>query len=60
MCHRGSEINKIMSGHRSQGPATKPPGQSEEVKNWVLFLLESIFFSHLSLSTSMDRGATLQ
>ena len=40
--HRGSEIDEILTGHRSQGPATKSPGQS---KNWVLFPLEIDFFS---------------
>ena len=40
--HRGSEIDEILMGHRSQGPATKSPGQS---KNWVLFLLEIDFLS---------------
>ena len=40
--HRGSEIDEILTGHRSQGPATKSPGQS---KNWVLFLLEIDFLS---------------
>ena len=38
--HRGSEIDEILMGHRSQGPATKSLGQS---KNWVLFLLEIDF-----------------
>ena len=34
MHHRGSEIDKILRGHRSQGPPTKPPGQSKiGVKN---------------------------
>ena len=40
--HRGSEIDEILTGHRSQGPATKSPGQS---KNWVLFLLKINFLS---------------
>ena len=40
--HRGSEIDEIPTGHRSQGPATKSPGQ---FKNWVRFLLEIDFLS---------------
>ena len=27
--HRGSEIDEILRGHRSQGSSTKPPGQSK-------------------------------
>ena len=27
--HRGSEIDEILRGHRSQGPPTKPPGESK-------------------------------
>ena len=39
--HRGSEIDEILTGHRSQGPATKSPGQS---KNWVLFFPQKSIF----------------
>ena len=62
--HRGSEIDEILRGHRSQGSPTKPPGQSKiRVKNR--------FFAPLSLATlelsstmkyfklSTDRGETL-
>ena len=43
-CHRGSEIEEILRDHRSQGPPTKPPGQSKiGVKNRI--------FPPLSLST---------
>ena len=53
--HRGSKINEILRGHRSQGPAMKPPGQTEDEQNWVPLILEIEFFPPLSLSTSMDR-----
>ena len=43
-CVTGSEIDKILRGHRSQGPVTKSPGQSEEEQNWGSFSLEIIVF----------------
>ena len=50
----GYEINKILRGHRSQGPVTKSPGQSEE-QNWASFSLEIIvFFFPLSLSATSE------
>ena len=53
MHHRGSEIDEILQGHRSQGPATKPPGQYEEEQNWGPFSLEIDFFPPLSLSSNI-------
>jgi len=55
MHHRGSKIDEILRGHRSQGPAMKPPGQTEDEQNWVPLILEIDFFPPLSLSVSMDR-----
>ena len=39
--HRGSEIDEILTGHRSQGPATKSPGQC--LKIGFFFYQKSIF-----------------
>ena len=55
--HRGSEIDEILMGHRSQGPATKSPGQS---KNWVLFPLKIDFFSSWRLSSNLRASSDSQ